>query len=95
VPVGGLAIRRLLGRTGLAGTVGERLPYGDAVAIPLPHPSGASGWLNDPANRRLVALAAGLVRAELDAIGAGTVPDDSGTARDDSSAPPDDFGTNP
>src|SRR5207237_837235 len=35
------------------------------VAIPLPHPSGASGWLNDPANRERVAEAAALIRAEL------------------------------
>jgi uracil-DNA glycosylase len=65
VPVGGLAIRRLLGKTRLAGTVGERFLHGDAVAIPLPHPSGASGWLNDPVNRRLVERAAGRIRAEL------------------------------
>jgi hypothetical protein len=34
-------------------------------AVPLPHPSGASGWLNDPANRARLAEAASLVRAEL------------------------------
>jgi uracil-DNA glycosylase len=65
VPVGGLAIRRLLGISGLAGCIGTRHAFGDAVAIPLPHPSGASGWLNDPANRRLVDRAAGLIREEL------------------------------
>jgi uracil-DNA glycosylase len=70
VPVGGLAIRRLLGRTGLAGTLGRRFPYGDAVAIPLAHPSGASGWLNDPANRRLVERAATLIRDDLEGIAA-------------------------
>ena len=36
-----------------------------AIAVPLPHPSGASGWLNSPANRALTARAAALVRAEL------------------------------
>ena len=36
-----------------------------AVAIPLPHPSGASSWLNLPENRARVAEAAALVRAEL------------------------------
>jgi uracil-DNA glycosylase len=70
VPVGGLAIRRLLGIPSLAGVVGRRLAYGDAVAIPLPHPSGASGWLNAPANRALVAEAAALVREELTLIAA-------------------------
>jgi uracil-DNA glycosylase len=70
VTVGGLAARRLLGLTRLGECVGRRLSYGDAVAIPLPHPSGASGWLNDLANRVLVAEAAALVRAELVRIGA-------------------------
>jgi uracil-DNA glycosylase len=69
VTVGGLAARRLLGLTRLGECVGRRFEYGDAAAIPLPHPSGASGWLNDPANRALVADAAGLVRAELDRLG--------------------------
>jgi uracil-DNA glycosylase len=66
VPVGGVAIRRLLGRTGLAGLVGNRFELGEAVAVPLPHPSGASGWLNDVANRRLVERAAALIRVELE-----------------------------
>jgi uracil-DNA glycosylase len=65
VPVGGIAIRRLLGLTGLADTVGRRYELGEATVIPLPHPSGASGWLNNPANRQLTATAAGTIRAEL------------------------------
>jgi uracil-DNA glycosylase len=65
VPVGGLAIRALLGSSGLAECIGRRFELGDAVAIPLPHPSGASSWLNLPANRQLTARAAGLVRAEI------------------------------
>ena len=65
VPVGGLAIRRLLGFTGLAETVGKRYELGDATVVPLPHPSGASGWLNNPANRELTAKAARFVRIEL------------------------------
>ena len=69
VTVGGLAARRLLGLTRLGECVGRRLSCGDAVAIPLPHPSGASGWLNDPANRALVAEAAALVREELARLG--------------------------
>jgi uracil-DNA glycosylase len=74
VTVGGLAARRLLGLARLGECVGRRFPYGDAVAIPLPHPSGASGWLNDLANRALVAEAAALVRAELARIGAAPTP---------------------
>jgi len=37
--------------------------------VPLPHPSGASGWLNDPANRARVAEAVGLIRQELGRLG--------------------------
>jgi uracil-DNA glycosylase len=65
VPVGGLAIRELLGISGLANCVGRRFELEGAVAIPLPHPSGASGWLNAPANRELTARAAKLVRQDL------------------------------
>ena len=69
VPVGGIAARRLLSFKSVSECVGRRFDYGDAAAIPLPHPSGASGWLNDPANRERVAEAAALIRAELAAIG--------------------------
>ena len=69
VPVGGLAARRLLGLRRVTECVGERFEHEGAVAIPLPHPSGASGWLNDPANRRRVAGAAELIRGELARIG--------------------------
>jgi uracil-DNA glycosylase len=65
VPVGGLAIKRVLGRTGLADCVGRRYDVDGVATIPLPHPSGASAWLNAPANRRLVEHAATLIRAEL------------------------------
>ena len=65
VPVGGLAIRRLLGISGLASCIGCRYEVDDVPVIPLPHPSGASGWLNAPANRELTARAAALVREEL------------------------------
>jgi uracil-DNA glycosylase family 4 len=65
VPVGRLAAHRLLGLKSVSEFVGRRYAHGNAVAIPLPHPSGASGWLNLPANRALVERAAGLIRAEL------------------------------
>ena len=68
VPVGGLAARRLLGLRSVSEFVGRRYEYGDAAAVPLPHPSGASAWLNSPANRELVAHAAALIRAELAAV---------------------------
>ncbi len=66
VPVGALAIGRLLGKRPLAGTVGERFELADgAVAIPLPHPSGVSLWLNSPANRALVERAVAAIHEEL------------------------------
>jgi uracil-DNA glycosylase len=68
VTVGGLAARRLLGLASLTPHVGERYAHGEAVAIPLPHPSGASGWLNDQDNRKRVARAATLVRDELERL---------------------------
>jgi uracil-DNA glycosylase len=69
VPVGGLAARQLLGLKSVTECVGRRFEHDGAVAIPLPHPSGASGWLNDPANRERVAGGAELIRAELARIG--------------------------
>jgi uracil-DNA glycosylase len=71
VPVGGLAAKRLLGIARVTECVGRVFEHDGAVAIPLPHPSGASGWLNDPANRERVAEAAGLIRAELARVGQG------------------------
>jgi uracil-DNA glycosylase len=68
VPVGGLAIRHLLGATRLVDCVGRRFEWGGAAVVSLPHPSGASGWLNDQANRRLVERATALIRVELDRL---------------------------
>jgi uracil-DNA glycosylase len=64
VPVGGVAIKQLLGIGSLA-CVGERFELDGVVAIPLPHPSGASGWLNDTTNRDRLERALGLLRSEL------------------------------
>jgi uracil-DNA glycosylase len=69
VPVGGLAARRLLGLKSVTECVGNRFELDGAVAIPLAHPSGASGWLNDPDNRARVEEAARLIRKELAQIG--------------------------
>ena len=68
VTVGGLAARSLLGVKSVSECVGGRYELGDAIAIPLPHPSGASSWLNVPENKERVAAATELVRAELAAI---------------------------
>jgi uracil-DNA glycosylase len=65
VPVGGLAVRSLLGIRSVSECIGKSYVLGEAVAIPLPHPSGASGWLNDPANRARVGKAATHIRREV------------------------------
>lgn len=69
VTVGGLAARRLLGVKSITECVGARYEQDGYVAIPLPHPSGASGWLNDPANRARVADAVAVVHEELVRLG--------------------------
>jgi uracil-DNA glycosylase family 4 len=69
VTVGGLALRRLLGLPQLTVCVGERYQRGGAVVIPLPHPSGASVWLNERPNRERLEVALGLVREELAHLG--------------------------
>jgi uracil-DNA glycosylase len=64
VPIGGLALERILGVKELTGCIGRefkaRLPHGEAVVIPLPHPSGASTWFvrkeNKERLRRALAL---------------------------------------
>jgi uracil-DNA glycosylase len=58
--VGTLAIDRLWGKAPLSNLVGRAKgspALGGALLIPLPHPSGASRWLNDPANKERLARA--------------------------------------
>jgi len=56
--VGRLAIERFLPPRPLVELVGRTMEVrhagGRSLAIPLPHPSGASSWLNLPAHRALV-----------------------------------------
>ena len=65
VPVGGLAVRHLLGRSNLTECIGQTFELDAATAIPLPHPSGVSLWLNDPAHRNLVERGVELIHASL------------------------------
>lgn len=69
VTVGLTSARRLLGVTSLAEAVGKSYLMGEAIAIPLPHPSGASGWLNDAANRARLGKALTHIRRELTRLG--------------------------
>ena len=52
--VGGLAIERFWGKVSLESAVGTVRVKDGVTFIPLPHPSGASRWLNDPAHRDLL-----------------------------------------
>jgi uracil-DNA glycosylase len=65
VTVGGLASRRLIGVRSVGESVGVRYEVDGVVAIPLPHPTGASSWLNVPENRTRVADAVRLIHGEL------------------------------
>lgn len=65
VTVGLPAAAQLLGVRRLTDAVGKSYLLGDAVAVPLPHPSGASGWLNGDANRKRLDEALAHVRREL------------------------------
>ena len=58
----------LLGIRRLTDAIGKSYVLGDAVAIPLPHPSGASGWLNDATNRARLGKALTHVRRELERV---------------------------
>lgn len=72
IPVGRLAIERFLPKLPLNELVGttHSVDYGtgSAVAIPLPHPSGASSWIHQPGNAALVERALRLIAAELAAL---------------------------
>lgn len=57
VPVGSLAVRRLLGPVTLTDAVGTVVHNNAATIVPLPHPSGVSLWLNRRENQNRVSLA--------------------------------------
>jgi uracil-DNA glycosylase len=63
VPVGGLAVCRFLGAVRLADAVGRVVQDQEGRwIVPLPHPSGASLWLNRPENQERVAQAVAHIR---------------------------------
>jgi uracil-DNA glycosylase family 4 len=55
--VGGLAIERYFPKRALTELIGRSMVTDGIVYIPLPHPSGASRWLNQPEHRELLRLA--------------------------------------
>lgn len=75
VLLGGFPLQAFLRMSGatstkgeLAAFVGRVLPWGKRKAIPFPHTSGASFWLNEPANKQLFAAAKNCLRAEVAAL---------------------------
>ena len=68
VTVGLAPASMLLGIHRLTDAIGKSYLLGNAVAIPLPHPSGASGWLNDVTNRARLGKALAHVRRELERV---------------------------
>jgi uracil-DNA glycosylase len=71
VPVGGLAIKELLGITRLSEAVGETVRRDGIVYVPLPHPSGASTWLNAPENKERLDRALATLKEQAAALRAG------------------------
>jgi uracil-DNA glycosylase len=69
IPIGTLALSRFLPGVKLDDCVGRVFRGEGVILLPLPHPSGQSRWLNDPA--RVTLLEAGL--AELDQLRQGVI----------------------
>jgi uracil-DNA glycosylase len=67
-PVGGLAIKELLGITRLSEAVGETVRRDGIIYVPLPHPSGASTWLNAPENKERLARALATLKEQAAAL---------------------------
>lgn len=76
--VGRLAIDRFLGGQPLDALVGRAHTVahagGSSLAIPLPHPSGASSWIHEPGHDALLQRALERLAAEWAALGLGGAP---------------------
>jgi uracil-DNA glycosylase len=68
LPVGQLAIERFIGKIPLGKVIGTMRREADSVLIPLPHPSGASRWLNQSENRALLDRALRILHREYRAL---------------------------
>ena len=69
VTVGLEPARMLLPVRRLVDAIGKSFLLDEAIVVPLPHPSGASAWLNNRENRARLGKALHHVRRELDRIG--------------------------
>jgi uracil-DNA glycosylase len=78
IPVGRLAISRFLPNAPLDQLIGQAHDVthagGRSLAIPLPHPSGASSWIYQGDHPRLLARALEMIGRELARIGVGAGP---------------------
>jgi len=70
--VGQLAIERYLRGRRLDDLIGKRFESDGRILVPLPHPSGASRWLNDAAHRELLGQGLAQVRQLWDEFAAGS-----------------------
>lgn len=59
--VGGMAIAAFLGPARLEDVVGTAFEHNEVHLLALPHPSGVSRWLNDPAHQEMVGRALDLL----------------------------------
>ena len=75
IPVGRLAITRFLPNVSLEQLIGRVHDVthagGRSIAIPLPHPSGASSWVHQRDHTLLLARALDLLGEELERLGIG------------------------
>ena len=89
IPVGRLAIERFLGPVPLDQVVGRAIRIehgaGSALAVALPHPSGASSWIHQGNHAELVDAALSLLRAEFGRLGLLAPPGPRGRGRSGSS----------
>lgn len=73
IPVGRLAIEQFLPPLSLDKLIGRghtvKHAGGKSLAIPLPHPSGASSWVHMPGNMELVERALRLISKEWGSLG--------------------------
>jgi uracil-DNA glycosylase len=78
IPVGRLAITRFLPDLPLDQLIGRehRVTHagGESIAIPLPHPSGASSWIHQGNHPALLDASLQLIRGELEKLGIGNGP---------------------